>query len=48
LAKRKALLRRAKARTAAALEAAIGAALEAITPRDARHYFAHCGCGTAT
>ena len=45
-AKLKALLRRAKARTATALEAAIGIALEAITPRDARHFFAHCGYGT--
>ena len=43
----KALLRRAKARTAEALEAAIGDALDAVTPRDARHYFAHCGYGTA-
>lgn len=42
----KARLRRAKARTAEALEAAIGTALDAITPRDARHYFAHCGYGT--
>ena len=47
-AKRKALLRRAKARTATALEVAIGTALAAITPRAARHYFAHCGYGTAT
>ena len=47
-AKLKALLRRAKARTAATLEAAIGAALDAITPRDARRYFAHCGYGIAT
>ena len=39
----KALLRRAEARTAAALEAAIGDALDAVTPRDARRYFAHCG-----
>ncbi len=46
-AQRKALLRRAKARTAEALEAAIGDALDAVTPRDARHYFAHCGYGTA-
>jgi len=38
-------LRRAKARTAAALEEAIGDALDAVTPRDARHYFAHCGYG---
>jgi len=44
----KALLRRAKARTAAALEVAIGDALAAVTPRHARHYFAHCGYGTAT
>ncbi len=43
----KAALRRAKARTAAALEAAIGDALDAVTPRDARHYFAHCGYGAA-
>ena len=43
----KALLRRAKARTAAALEAAIGVALDAITARDARRYFAHCGYGSA-
>ncbi len=43
----KARLRRAKARTAAALETAIGDALDAVTPRDARHYFAHCGYGTA-
>jgi transposase len=47
-AKLKALLRRAKARTAAALEVAIGDALDAVTPRDARHFFAHCGYGTAT
>lgn len=43
----KALLRRAKARTAAALEAAIGDALDAVTPRHARRYFADCGYGTA-
>jgi transposase len=43
----KTLLRRAEARTAEALEAAIGPALDAITPQDARHYFAHCGYGTA-
>jgi transposase len=43
----KALLRRAKARTVAAVEVAIGDALDAITPRDARQYFAHCGYGTA-
>ena len=43
----KALRRRAKARTAAALEAAIGDALDVVTPRDARRYFAHCGYGAA-
>lgn len=43
----KAALRRAKARTVAAVEGAIGAALDAITPRDARQYFRHCGYGTA-
>jgi len=43
----KALLRRAKARTAAALDVARGDALGAVTPRHARHYFAHCGYGTA-
>ncbi len=44
----KALLRRAEARTAAALETALGDALAAVTPRHARHYFTHCGYGTAT
>jgi len=44
----KALLRRAKARTIAALEVALGDALDAVTPRHARHYFTHCGYGTAT
>ena len=44
----KALLRRAKARTVAAVEVAIGVALDAITPRDARQYFRHCGYGIAT
>ena len=46
-AKFKALLRRAKARTVAAVVVAIGQALDAITPRDARQFFAHCGYGTA-
>lgn len=41
--KLKALLRRAAARTRDALEAAIRAALDAITPQDARGWFAHCG-----
>lgn len=44
----KALLRRAKARTLAALETAIGDILDVVTPGQARHYFAHCGYGTAT
>jgi transposase len=42
----KALLRRAQARTREALEAAIGDALDAITPADAAAYLAHCGYGT--
>jgi transposase len=46
-AQRKALLRRAKARTSAALETAIGDALDAVTPHQARRYFTHCGYGTA-
>lgn len=41
--KLKAHLRRAGARTREALEAAIGAALAALTPTDARAWFAHCG-----
>jgi transposase len=44
-AKLKGLLRRAAARTREALERAIAAALDAITPQDARGYFAHCGYG---
>jgi transposase len=36
-------LRSAAARTAEALEAAIAAALAAVTPADARGYFRHCG-----
>ena len=43
----KTVLRRAKARTVAAVETAIGAALDAISPQDAGHYFAHCGYGIA-
>jgi transposase len=46
-AKFKALLRQAKARTVAAVEVAIGQALDAITPRDARQFFTHCGYGIA-
>ena len=41
--KLKALLRQAAARTAEALAQAIWAALDAITPADARGYFTHCG-----
>jgi transposase len=41
--KLKALLRRAAARTGEALTAAIRAALTAITARDARGWYAHCG-----
>ena len=41
--KLKAALRRAGARTRAALEAAIGAALDTITAADARGWFRHCG-----
>jgi transposase len=42
-AKVKALLRTAAARTHEALAGAIWAALAAISPRDARGYFTHCG-----
>ena len=42
-AKVKAHLRRAAARTFEALVAAVGAALDAVTPQDARGCFAHCG-----
>jgi transposase len=41
--KLKALLRRARARTKEALVGAIGQALDAITPVDARGWFTHCG-----
>jgi transposase len=41
--KLKALLRRAKARTKEALVEAIGQALDAITPADAKGWFGHCG-----
>ncbi len=41
--KLKALLRRAQARTKEALVGAIGRALDAITPEDARGWFGHCG-----
>jgi transposase len=41
--KLKAALRRAGARTRAALEDAIRAALDAITAADARGWFRHCG-----
>lgn len=42
-AKVKHLLRRAEARTFAALRAAAGPALDAVTPADARAFFADCG-----
>ena len=42
-AKVKAALRRAAARTAAALHEACGPALAAITPQDAAGFFRHCG-----
>jgi transposase len=41
----KQLLRSAAARTAEALDGAIAAALRAVTPSDARGWFAHCGYG---
>jgi transposase len=40
--KLKALLRREKARTKEALVEAMGRALAAITPEDAKGFFAHC------
>lgn len=42
-AKLKALLRKAQARTRGLLVDAIGFALSAITPEDARGFFGHCG-----
>lgn len=42
-AKVKGLLRRAEARTREALIEAIGSALDAVTDRDARGFFGHCG-----
>jgi transposase len=41
--KLEALLRRERARTKEALIGAIGRALDAIAPEDARGWFAHCG-----
>ena len=46
-AKLKALLRREKARTKKVLLRAIGRALDAITPEDAKGWFGHCGYGLA-
>ncbi len=46
-AKLKTALRAAAARTQAALDAAIGEALEAITQADARGWFHHCGYSLA-
>lgn len=43
--KLKALLRREKARTKEALVEAMGRALDAVTPEDARGFFAHCSQG---
>ena len=45
--KLKALLRREKARTKAALLQAIGRALDAITSEDAKGWFGHCGYAVA-
>ena len=45
--KLKALLRREKARTKEALLQAIGRALDAITPEDAKGWFGHCGYAVA-
>jgi transposase len=42
-AKVKALLRKAGARTREALVEALGAALDAVTVRDARGFLEHCG-----
>jgi transposase len=39
----KGLMRRAEARTREALIEAMGRALEAVTARDVRGYFGHCG-----
>ena len=46
-AKLKALLRREKARTKEVLLRAIGRALDAITPEDAKGWFGHCGYAVA-
>jgi transposase len=45
--KLKALLRREKARTKKVLLEAIGQALDAITPEDAKGWFGHCGYAVA-
>jgi transposase len=42
----KGLLRRAEARTREALIEAMGIALSAVTTRDARGFFEHCGYGS--
>jgi transposase len=46
-AKLKALLRRAEARTRAALIGAMGQALSAVTARDTRGFFDHCAYRTS-
>jgi transposase len=43
--KMKGLLRKVEARSREALLEALGAAISAITPRDARGFFEHCGYG---
>ena len=43
----KALLRRSRARTKEALVEAIGRALDAVTPEDAKGWFTHCGYASA-
>jgi transposase len=47
-AKLKAFLRKARARTQESLEAAIAAGLAAITAKDARGWFKHCGWTVAS
>jgi transposase len=44
--KMKGLLRKVEARSREALLEALGAAISAITPRDARGFFEHCGYDT--
>jgi transposase len=46
-AKIKGLLRKSEARTREALVEAIGWAISAVTAKDARGFFEHCGYGTS-